>query len=140
MTFCLQDELLWGAAWLQRASKSVSYLSYIQSNGQTFGADDNVNIFSWDEKHAGTRVLLAKVSLYCTNKTHSLNYVGLCSHHPCPLWCHHSCSVWCQKVVILLSQLNYSPKFLVLIKSNFKFLITQTHFKNHFMKIKSLSL
>jgi len=64
--FCWQDELLWGAAWLQRASGSVSYLTYIQSNGQTLGADDNVNIFSWDEKLSGTRVLLAKVKL-CNN-------------------------------------------------------------------------
>eukprot|EP01018_Ginkgo_biloba_P023486 Gb_21389 [translate_table: standard] len=54
------DELLWGAAWLQKASRNASYLSYIQSNGRTLGAEDNVDIFSWDEKHAGARVLLAK--------------------------------------------------------------------------------
>jgi len=63
------DELLWGAAWLRKASRSVSYLTYIQSNGQNLGAGGNVNIFSWDEKHAGTRVLLAKEALIENSKS-----------------------------------------------------------------------
>lgn len=79
MGFCLQDELLWGAAWLERASRNVSYLNYIQSNGQSLGADDSVNIFSWDEKHAGTRVLLAKVELFTDLNTVViiLHYAGI---------------------------------------------------------------
>nr|CAD1840714.1 unnamed protein product [Ananas comosus var. bracteatus] len=32
-----QDELLWGAAWLHWASDDISYMSYIQSNGNTLG-------------------------------------------------------------------------------------------------------
>eukprot|EP01018_Ginkgo_biloba_P039452 Gb_09934 [translate_table: standard] len=56
-----QDELLWGAAWLHTASRNPSYLSYIHTNGQTLGADDSDNSFSWDNKHVGTRVLLTKV-------------------------------------------------------------------------------
>ena len=76
MAFFLQDELLWGAAWLQKASRRVSYLNYIQSNSQNLGAGDSVNMFSWDEKHAGIRVLLAKVKL-CTKLTHNPNYNGL---------------------------------------------------------------
>lgn len=55
-----QDELLWGAAWLRRASQSDSYLSYIQNNGKTLGADDNINEFGWDNKHAGLNVLVSK--------------------------------------------------------------------------------
>ncbi|KAJ4963356.1 hypothetical protein NE237_023295 [Protea cynaroides] len=55
-----QDELLWGAAWLRRASQDDSYLSYIQNNGKTLGADDNINEFGWDNKHAGLNVLVSK--------------------------------------------------------------------------------
>ena len=55
-----QDELLWGAAWLHRATRSATYLSYIQSNGAVLGADESDNTFGWDNKHAGARVLIAK--------------------------------------------------------------------------------
>ncbi|XP_074286223.1 endoglucanase 24-like [Silene latifolia] len=55
-----QDELLWGAAWLSRATKDDTYLNYIQSNGHTLGADDNINEFGWDNKHAGLNVLVSK--------------------------------------------------------------------------------
>ncbi|KAJ0979774.1 hypothetical protein J5N97_015248 [Dioscorea zingiberensis] len=58
-----QDELLWGAAWLHRASKNPSYLNYIQVNGQTLGADEADNTFGWDNKHAGARILLSKAYL-----------------------------------------------------------------------------
>ncbi|KAF7841047.1 endoglucanase 24-like [Senna tora] len=55
-----QDELLWGAAWLRRATQDDSFLNYIQSNGKTLGADDNINEFGWDNKHAGLNVLVSK--------------------------------------------------------------------------------
>ncbi|XP_008785806.1 endoglucanase 23-like [Phoenix dactylifera] len=55
-----QDELLWGAAWLRRASQNDSFLDYIQDNGKTLGADDNINEFGWDNKHAGLNVLVSK--------------------------------------------------------------------------------
>ncbi|KAI8025878.1 Endoglucanase 24 [Camellia lanceoleosa] len=55
-----QDELLWGAAWLRRASQNDSYLNYLQNNGKTLGADDNINEFGWDNKHAGLNVLVSK--------------------------------------------------------------------------------
>lgn len=57
-----QDELLWGAAWLRRASQDDSYLNYLQNNGKTLGADDNINEFGWDNKHAGLNVLVSKVN------------------------------------------------------------------------------
>lgn len=56
-----QDELLWGAAWLRRASQDDSYLNYIENNGKTLGAEDNINEFGWDNKHAGLNVLVSKV-------------------------------------------------------------------------------
>lgn len=59
--FALQDELLWAAAWLHKATKNPTYLNYITVNGQTLGADESDNTFSWDNKHVGARVLLSKV-------------------------------------------------------------------------------
>ncbi|MFS7976181.1 putative cellulase [Helianthus anomalus] len=59
-----QDELLWGAAWLQKATRSPAYLNYIQANGRTLGVDENDCTFSWDNKHAGAKILLSKVMMY----------------------------------------------------------------------------
>lgn len=53
----LQDELLWGASWLLRATNDKTYLNYLNS----LGANDQADIFSWDNKFAGARVLLARV-------------------------------------------------------------------------------
>ncbi|KAJ6812640.1 endoglucanase 17-like [Iris pallida] len=58
-----QDELLWGAAWLHKATKNPTYLDYIQANGQTLGADESDNTFGWDNKHVGARILLSKAFL-----------------------------------------------------------------------------
>ncbi|CAN1173301.1 Endoglucanase 24 [Linum perenne] len=55
-----QDELLWGAAWLRRATADDTYLNYLQQNGKTLGADENINEFGWDNKHAGLNVLISK--------------------------------------------------------------------------------
>uniref|UniRef100_A0A0D9XFY0 Endoglucanase n=1 Tax=Leersia perrieri TaxID=77586 RepID=A0A0D9XFY0_9ORYZ len=55
-----QDELLWGAAWLRRASSEDAFLDYIQNNGKTLGAEDSTNEFGWDNKHAGLNVLVSK--------------------------------------------------------------------------------
>ncbi|KAK0582285.1 hypothetical protein LWI29_023730 [Acer saccharum] len=55
-----QDELLWAAAWLRRASQDDNYLKYIETNGKTLGADENINEFGWDNKHAGINVLVSK--------------------------------------------------------------------------------
>ncbi|XP_062147131.1 endoglucanase CX-like [Alnus glutinosa] len=75
------DELLWGASWIHRASENSSYLAYIQSNGHVLGADDDDYSFSWDDKRAGTKVLLSKAFLEKNNegfqiyKAHSDNYI-----------------------------------------------------------------
>lgn len=52
---------MWGAAWLRRATQGDNYLSYIQENRQTLGADDNIDEFGWENKHAGLNVLVSKV-------------------------------------------------------------------------------
>ncbi|KAL9439690.1 hypothetical protein AB3S75_025199 [Citrus x aurantiifolia] len=75
------DELLWGASWLHRASQNSSYLAYIQSNGHILGADDDDYSFSWDDKRAGTKVLLSEGFLekntqeFQLYKAHSDNYI-----------------------------------------------------------------
>ncbi|KAG2581172.1 hypothetical protein PVAP13_6KG018100 [Panicum virgatum] len=76
-----QDELLWAAAWLHRASGNASFLSYVRANGMQLGAGDDDFSFSWDDKRAGTKVLLARgflrrrlpgMQLY---KAHSDSYI-----------------------------------------------------------------
>ncbi|KAL3641503.1 Beta-glucosidase cel3A [Castilleja foliolosa] len=54
-----KDELLWGAAWLFRATNSDKYLNFIGS----LGANDETDIFSWDNKYAGAHVLLSRRNL-----------------------------------------------------------------------------
>ncbi|XP_007039376.2 PREDICTED: endoglucanase CX [Theobroma cacao] len=76
-----QDELLWGASWIHRASQDNSYLTYIQSNGHTMGSDNDDYSFSWDDKRAGTKVLLSKDFLekstedFQLYKSHADNYI-----------------------------------------------------------------
>ncbi|XP_070034145.1 endoglucanase 17 isoform X2 [Nicotiana tomentosiformis] len=76
-----QDELLWGAAWLHRATKNSFYLNYIQRNGQNLGADQSDNTFCWDNKHVGARILLSKAFLVQKlqslhdYKSHADNYI-----------------------------------------------------------------
>lgn len=55
-----KDELLWGAAWLFRATKQSYYLNLMNS----LGANDATDIFSWDNKFAGAQVLLSRVTIF----------------------------------------------------------------------------
>ncbi|CAN1240590.1 Endoglucanase 8, partial [Linum grandiflorum] len=55
-----QDELLWGAAWLHKASRRRVYREYIIKNEVVLHAGDTINEFGWDNKHAGINVLLSK--------------------------------------------------------------------------------
>ncbi|XP_058200079.1 endoglucanase 17-like isoform X2 [Rhododendron vialii] len=83
-----QDELLWGAAWLHKATKNPTYLNYIQVNGQTLGADESDNTFSWDDKHVGARILLSKVDYLLGDNPLKMSYmVGYGPQYP--LRVHH---------------------------------------------------
>ncbi|KAL0763997.1 endoglucanase 23-like [Brassica napus] len=55
-----KDELLWGAAWLRRATGDDYYLEYLVNNRQAFGQDFNYLEFGWDNKYGGVNVLIAK--------------------------------------------------------------------------------
>ncbi|KNA16888.1 hypothetical protein SOVF_085040 [Spinacia oleracea] len=52
-----QDELLWAAAWLQRATGEKIYHDFI---GNFQGNQGPRSMFSWDDKFLGAQVLLAK--------------------------------------------------------------------------------
>ena len=52
------DELAWGAAWLYRATGDESYLA----KANEFYTSGLGNMFSWDDKTAGTALLLAQLT------------------------------------------------------------------------------
>ncbi|KAE8684412.1 Endoglucanase 3 [Hibiscus syriacus] len=58
------DELLWGASWLLRATNDAYYYNFLK----TLGANDQPDIFSWDNKYAGGYVLLSKRPLLDNDK------------------------------------------------------------------------
>ncbi|XP_010508282.1 PREDICTED: endoglucanase 15-like [Camelina sativa] len=55
-----QDELLWAAAWLHRATGEQTYLDYLIHASSSGGVS---SIFSWDNKFLGAQVLAAKLVL-----------------------------------------------------------------------------
>ncbi|KVH91792.1 Carbohydrate binding domain CBM49 [Cynara cardunculus var. scolymus] len=58
------DELLWGAAWLYKATGNEYYLDYLGKNGDALGGTGwAMTEFGWDVKYAGVQTLVAKVLL-----------------------------------------------------------------------------
>ncbi|KAF8099733.1 hypothetical protein N665_0238s0059 [Sinapis alba] len=55
-----EDELLWAAAWLHRATNNQSYLNYLNEASNTGGPR---SVFAWDDKFVGAQVLMAKLAL-----------------------------------------------------------------------------
>ncbi|XP_062173735.1 endoglucanase 13-like [Alnus glutinosa] len=55
-----EDELLWAAAWLHRATGDQTYLDFLGGTGNTGGTR---SMFSWDDKFVGVQVLAAKLVL-----------------------------------------------------------------------------
>ncbi|CAK7337882.1 unnamed protein product [Dovyalis caffra] len=55
-----EDELLWAAAWLHRATNDNTYLNYLGASGNTGGIRGS---FSWDDKFVGAQLLVAKLVL-----------------------------------------------------------------------------
>uniref|UniRef100_A0A803LRV7 Endoglucanase n=1 Tax=Chenopodium quinoa TaxID=63459 RepID=A0A803LRV7_CHEQI len=59
-----QDELLWAAAWLYRATNKEHYLQYVVQNAASMGGTGwAVKEFSWDNKYVNVQVLLSKILL-----------------------------------------------------------------------------
>ncbi|KAB2072873.1 hypothetical protein ES319_A07G046800v1 [Gossypium barbadense] len=56
-----QDELVWGAAWLLRATKAPHYRNYVLANIQNLDKSSSFAEFGWDTKHAGINVLVSRL-------------------------------------------------------------------------------
>ncbi|RDY06234.1 Endoglucanase 8, partial [Mucuna pruriens] len=52
------DELIWGAAWLYKASKVAYYWDFVKANIESL--DSNFFSFGWDGKHSGINVLVSQ--------------------------------------------------------------------------------
>ncbi|KAL0332726.1 UNVERIFIED_CONTAM: Endoglucanase 24 [Sesamum calycinum] len=58
------DELLWAAAWLYHATGDESYLTYVTVEGNFYANWGTPTWFCWDNKLAGTQVLLSRVNFF----------------------------------------------------------------------------
>ncbi|KAJ6802319.1 endoglucanase 24-like isoform X1 [Iris pallida] len=73
-----KDELLWAATWLYHATGDQTYLSYVTvQNGQNFADWGRPTWFSWDDKRAGTQVLLSRVNFFASKDTSNAENKGL---------------------------------------------------------------
>ncbi|KAK1306303.1 Endoglucanase 8 [Acorus calamus] len=99
-----EDELVWGAMWLYKASNKKNYWDYVVNNIHML--EHNVGEFGWDDKHAGLFVLLANVDYILGSNPLNMSYmVGYgdkfpqrihhrgsslpsVDAHPQPLGCH----------------------------------------------------
>ncbi|KAK6156120.1 hypothetical protein DH2020_010368 [Rehmannia glutinosa] len=52
-----EDELLWAAAWLARATNDNSYIDFITKSTNSGGTR---KMFSWDDKYVGAQILISK--------------------------------------------------------------------------------
>ncbi|ONI31790.1 hypothetical protein PRUPE_1G331000 [Prunus persica] len=78
-----QDELLWGAAWLHKASRRRVYREYIVKNEVVLRAGDTINEFGWDNKHAGINILISKVDYILGDNPLMMSYmVGYGARYP----------------------------------------------------------
>lgn len=81
----MQDELLWGAAWLYKATNNEHYLNYLGDNGDALGGTTwAITEFGWDVKYAGLQTLVAKVPAFSRFLAHPYLYsFNLVFHFTC---------------------------------------------------------
>lgn len=56
------DELVWGAVWLYKATGQQHYLDKAKQYYDEFGLWTDNNVISWDDKTAGVKILLAELT------------------------------------------------------------------------------
>ena len=56
------DELVWGAAWLYKATGDSTYLSKAEKYYNEFSLGGQTGIFSWDDKTVGVHALMAEMT------------------------------------------------------------------------------
>lgn len=82
-----QDELLWAALWLYRATDSDDYFKYIINNAHFFGGIGwAITEFSWDVKYAGVQILAAQLLADEKHEQHShilRQYRSKAEHYLC---------------------------------------------------------
>ncbi|KAB2598523.1 endoglucanase 4-like [Pyrus ussuriensis x Pyrus communis] len=88
-----EDELIWGAAWLFKATKQSNYWNYVLQNmpkldsGNTNGVSwvgGRFAEFGWDSKHAGINVLVSQLSM-STISAESLPFISNADRFICTL-------------------------------------------------------
>ena len=57
-----EDELIWAAAWLYKATLTPSYLTYATTRYSSKGYSWDTETLSWDHKVAGIKILLAQLT------------------------------------------------------------------------------
>ncbi|KAL6314190.1 hypothetical protein AAG906_011937 [Vitis piasezkii] len=82
-----QDELLWAALWLYRATDNHSYLNYVLKNALSFGGITwAISEFSWDVKYAGLQIIASMLLREEKNKVHKPTleqYLSKAQHYLC---------------------------------------------------------
>ncbi|KAL0449749.1 UNVERIFIED_CONTAM: Endoglucanase 24 [Sesamum latifolium] len=71
------DELLWAAAWLYHATGDESYLTYVTVEGNFFANWGTPTWFCWDNKLAGTQVLLSRVNFFGSKEIRGKENIAL---------------------------------------------------------------
>lgn len=71
MLYCmLQDELLWAAVWMYKATKDPAYLQFIvDKDKEYYWSTIPGSVASWDNKFVTSQILLAQVSYTTQNST-----------------------------------------------------------------------
>ncbi|XP_047965356.1 endoglucanase 8-like [Salvia hispanica] len=82
-----EDELLWGAAWLYKATNKVYYWNYVKENIITFKAQiEGANFeFGWDSKHAGISVLVSNWVLNNSTEASTTPFLSYADSFMCSL-------------------------------------------------------
>ena len=71
------DELVWAALWLYKATGNSSYLTYAKNGYATNGFSENNELLSWDSKVAGIKILMAKIT---GEASHVQDVTNLCDY------------------------------------------------------------
>ena len=56
------DELIWGSAWLYKATEDENYLTKAKSYYQQYRMNGRPTLFDWDDKRGGCQLILAQIT------------------------------------------------------------------------------
>ena len=71
------DELVWGAAWLYKATGDVAYFNKAKQYYDQFGLEGKIGVFSWDDKTVGVHALMAE---FTGEKKYTDSLKKFCDH------------------------------------------------------------